>query len=270
MAGPILSEYRKVFPKGEYVNVRINIVPFPRETHSGTWQAETRGRTVTIVSSDMAFRTQSLQRLHEQLRHELFHLWIPNAVSLTGGYDWFYEGFALYQSLKTGVAVNRISFGDMLSTLSRAYAIDRRQTRRVSMIEASKNRWNAGSTELYARGMLIAFAADVAMMKAKKRTSVADIFRDVYEKHSRPAAPIDGNDAVIAVIGSRAELAAIAERYIRGTEPFDLGPTMVAAGLMLEGDTLKAVERPTSGQKAILDSLGYNNWRRTKKYQNEK
>jgi len=57
MAGPILSEYKKVFRDGPFIAVRVNILPFPRETQFGTWQAETRGNTVTIVSSDMAFRT---------------------------------------------------------------------------------------------------------------------------------------------------------------------------------------------------------------------
>jgi len=58
----------------------------------------------------------------------------------------------------------------------------------VSMIEASRNRWSAGSTELYARGMLIAFTADVAIMEASGgKASIEDIFRSVYSKHALPA-----------------------------------------------------------------------------------
>ena len=42
---------------------------------------------------------------------------IPNDVNLSGNYDWFYEGFALYQSLKLAVGLNRIRFEDFLDTL---------------------------------------------------------------------------------------------------------------------------------------------------------
>jgi hypothetical protein len=120
----------------------VNVLKFPQQVGFGQWQAETRGRNITIISSDMAFRTQSLQRLHEQLRHEMFHLWIPNGVNLEGNYDWFYEGFALYASLKMAVAMNRIRFGDFLDTLSRAQAIDARQSNRLSLIDASHERWS--------------------------------------------------------------------------------------------------------------------------------
>ena len=172
---------------------------FPSRCSVGTWEADTRGSTITIVSSDMPFKTQSLQRLHEQLRHEIFHLWIPNGVNLSGNYDWFYEGFALYQSLKVGVAVNRIRFEDMLDTLSRAYNIDSMQSQKLSLIDASKNRWNGSNTQVYARGMLVAFLCDLALLeKSKGKLSTDDLLRDLYEAH-RPTAPRqDGNAAVLA------------------------------------------------------------------------
>jgi hypothetical protein len=100
--------------------VFINLFRFPQTSSPGQWRAETRGRYVTIVSSDMPFKTQSLQRLHEQLRHEMFHLWLPNGANLRGDYAWFYEGFALYSALKVGLSTNQIRFEDFLDTLSRA------------------------------------------------------------------------------------------------------------------------------------------------------
>ncbi|HMS09796.1 MAG TPA: hypothetical protein PKE66_09945, partial [Pyrinomonadaceae bacterium] len=99
MLGEIADEYEKLFDARPAERVQINLVPFPQGGGRGDWAAETRGATVTIVSGDTPFATQSPQRLHEQIRHELFHLWLPNGVRLTGSYDWFYEGAALYHSL---------------------------------------------------------------------------------------------------------------------------------------------------------------------------
>src|SRR5690606_8107114 len=193
MTAEIIGDYTEVFggvPAGE---IEVNLLPFPAGANHGTWQAETRGRTVTIVSADMAFRTQSLQRLHEQLRHELFHLWIPNGVNLTGNYDWFYEGFALYQSLRMAVGVNRIGFNDMLSTLSRAHAIAERQS--GSLLEASKTRWAPGGTEVYARGMFTAFLTDLAMLTSSGgKQSVEDLLKEIYSRHSHGES-VDGNEA---------------------------------------------------------------------------
>src|SRR5690606_11773598 len=110
MTAEIFGRYAELFGAVPDKPVQIFVVPFAAKTPLGEWQAETRGNTITIVSSDMAFATQSVQRLHEQLRHERFHIWLPNMVNFTGSYDWFYEGFALYGSLRLGLAVNRISF----------------------------------------------------------------------------------------------------------------------------------------------------------------
>ena len=148
IAGEIHSEYSKVFRSGPVKKLQIAMLPFPQKNvQKGTWEAETRGASVTVISADMPFKTQALQRLHEQLRHEIFHFWLPNGVNLTGNYDWFYEGFALYQSLKTGVGLNQTRFEDFLDTLSRAHNIDSMQNRRFSLIEASQNRWSGAGTQ---------------------------------------------------------------------------------------------------------------------------
>ena len=242
--------------------VSINIFKFPQNVPHGQWQAETRGRNITIISSDMAFKTQSMQRLHEQLRHEIFHLWIPNAVSLSGKYDWFYEGFALYSSLKLAVAENRIRFVDFLDTLSRAYAIDSRQTSRVSLIESSRSRWSGNDTYLYARGMLVAFLCDLALLNnSKTKRSVNDILRDVYTRHRSPAASTDGTEAVLSIMRSRPELVPVIDRYISGSGRFEIENELAFAGLELSNG-LRASDKLSGKQKDLLDALGYNNWRR--------
>ncbi len=268
IAESIFGEYGRIFHSVSSGPVLIGIRKYPLPTTVDNWEADTRGRTITIVSSDTPFRSQSIQRLHEQLRHEMFHLWIPNGVSLTGNYDWFYEGFALYQSLNTGVALNRIRFDDYLDTLSRAYDIDRAQKQKVSLIEASKNRWvDDNNTRVYARGMLVAFLCDLALLeKSKGKRSVTDILRKLYEDHRPPSAEMDGNTAVLELLRSHDELRPIIDRNITGSESVDWNDLIKAAGLETDPTTqttnLKVTAKPSGRQKDLLDKLGYNNWRK--------
>jgi len=269
VAAEIFSAYEHIFgfvPAGDIV---IGMTKFPTQTSPGIWEADTRGRTVNLVSSDMPFKSQSLQRLHEQLRHELFHIWMPNGVSLSGNYDWFYEGFALYQSLRSGVSVGRIRFEDYLDTLSRAYEIDSFESKRLSLVDASKNRWSGSNTKVYARGMLVAFICDLSLLEnSKGKVSVADLLREIFQKHRPPAAAVDGNLAVIDVMQSHRELVPIIDRYITGAERLDWAAYLTAAGIQSVSDghmtKLTVGAKPTGRQKDLLDKLGYNNWRKSK------
>jgi predicted metalloprotease with PDZ domain len=214
----------------------------------------------------MPFKAQSLQRLHEQLRHELFHLWIPNAVSLSGNYDWFYEGFALYMSLRSGVLGGRIRFEDMLDTLSRAYNIEAAQPAGISLIQASKQRWNGGNTQVYARGMLVAFLCDLTLLEnSKGKLSIADVVRELYAKYRKPSAVRDGEEAVIETLRSHAELGPIVAGYVSGGKKIAWQQELSAAGIESGASDaiadLKVMRRPNSRQKKILDRLGYNSWR---------
>lgn len=265
----IFTEYRKLFSStlDPAVNAKIAITKFPIAASAGSWEAETRGRNVTIISTDMPFKTQSLQRLHEQLRHEIFHLWLPNGVNLSGRYDWFYEGFALYQSLKTGVALNQIRFEDFLDTLSRAHNIDSIQTRRLSLIEASQNRWNGADTLVYARGMLVAFLCDVSLLQSSKgRSSITDIFRTLYASHRPPNPTADANASILKIMEFHPQLASLAEKYIKGSQKIDWRVELESAGIENEpGNSqtnLRVKAKLSRRQKALLDKLGYNNWRK--------
>ena len=172
-ASEIFAEYQKLFSAIPNEQAQILLVRFPSDVKLGRWEAETRGANVTIISADMPLNTQSFQRLHEQLRHEIFHLWMPNSLNLSGNYDWFYEGFALYQSLRLGVQLNKLRFNDFLDTLARAHSIDSLQTQKTSLISASNNRWNGANTQVYARGMLVAFLIDMTILRQSKGKKVA-------------------------------------------------------------------------------------------------
>ncbi len=272
MVTSIYESKRGIFGSAPGSNVSVSIAGFPTSQRAGTWQAETRATSVTIVSADMAFRTQSLQRLHEQLRHELFHLWIPNGLNLTGDYGWFYEGFALYQSLRTGVDQNRISFDDMLSTLSNATAIARRSPG-GPLTDASARRWQGTNTEVYARGMLVAFAADVAIISASKgKRNIGDLLADLYLRHNKSRTMTDSYAAILGIMSEREELGELVERNIKKGEAIDLPLVAVVAGLDLNGapgrERLAPMKKPNSSQRRVLEKLGYNSWRRTPKYQN--
>jgi predicted metalloprotease with PDZ domain len=268
MAAEISSEYERRFGAGPSQQFHIVLSNFPATVPPGNWAAETRGNTLTIVSSDMPFKTQSLQRLHEQLRHELLHFWIPNGVNLTGNYDWFYEGFALYQSLKLAVGVNRIRFEDFLDTLSRAHSIDSAYTARpLSLVQASSSRFAGADTVVYARGMLVAFLCDLATLESSGgKRSVENILAEVIARHRKPAVSMDGNTAVIDLLRSHGELVPIVDGYVTGLDKIHWAKNLAAAGIEDSdvGPTtrLRVKEKLSSRQKTILDKLGYNNWRK--------
>ena len=255
-AKEIMLDLEKTFTSFSGKAATIGIMRFPTSVTHGNWEAETRGNTVTIISSDMPFRTQSIQRLHEQLRHELFHLWIPNGVNLTGNYAWFYEGFALYNSLKMAVRTKRIRFDDMLDTLSRAAAIDARQRPRLPLVPDSGNA--ASDTSVYARGMLIAFLLDIQLIETG-RTTLTDEMRGFFLKYRVPGTEISGNSAAFGLFPKRE----IRDKYVMGAESFDLGDVARRTGLFVDqaDGQFKIPGKLTRAQRAALAELSYNTWR---------
>jgi predicted metalloprotease with PDZ domain len=170
----------------------------------------------------------------------------------------------LYQSLKLGLAVNRIRFDDYLDTLSRAYDIDKHSSPKVSLIQASKDRWSGANTQVYARGMLVAFLCDLALLDSSKgKTSVTDLLHDLYMAHRPPAAAADGNEAVLALLRSHQELRPLIDRYITGSDPVDWDGLISQAGLVADAGNKLSVSPKLSGkQRDLLDKMGYNNWRK--------
>lgn len=267
MADEIYIEYVKLFGEIPHGKPQIILARLPKTAKFGRWEAETRGRNITIVSSDMPFNTQSLQRLHEQLRHEIFHLWMPNNLNLSGNYDWFYEGFALYQSLRLGVQLNKLRFNDFLETLARAHSIDSLQTQKTSLIFASNNRWNGANTQVYARGMVVAFLIDIAILRhSKGKKSLDEVLREVYQKHNIANSRTDGNEAILAILQANKDLQPIIEKYIKNTDKIAWQNDLEAVGIEFSEQNfttkLSVKAKPNGRQKDLLDKLGYNNWRK--------
>jgi predicted metalloprotease with PDZ domain len=262
MAAEVFTEYRKSMGPLSDEGFMVILSRLRAGVRHGHWEAETRGRMVIIVSGDMAFKTQSVQRLHEQFRHELFHLWIPNGVDLTGSYDWFYEGFALYRSLKLAVALKRIRFDDMLDTLTRANSIAVRGDA-VSLIDLSKQRWGTNDAMLYARGMIFAFQCDVEMLNASGgKRSIEDLLKKTFSRYRPPADERDGNEAVKEILMERPELRMLVGKYLDGNNRTDWTSQTKLAGLepgTSNGGRLSVAERLSGRNRTILRGLGYNN-----------
>ncbi|MBX7171866.1 MAG: hypothetical protein K1X72_12970 [Pyrinomonadaceae bacterium] len=267
MANSILGEHKSVFKEFPTDKIQINLLPFPQEnSNPERWRAETRGSTATIISGSLPFKTQAVQRLHEQLRHELFHLWIPNGVNLSGNYDWFFEGFTIYQALRTGVELNQIRFDDFLNTLSQAARMEQMmsETNNFSLIQASENRWSGSSNFIYSKGLAVAFLCDAALLREKH--NLKDIFRQVWNKHRFPAQIQDGNTAIINILKTFPELRPIVQKFIEGKEKIEWKKELNAVGIEQEnsdfGIQLKVMTNPSGRQKDLLDKLGYNQWRK--------
>ncbi len=263
MAEEIVSEYAELFGEVPFENAQIVLMNFPGKFDLNRWRAETRGTNVTILSTQTFAESSARQRLHEQLRHEIFHLWIPNSLNLSGEYAWFYEGFAIYQALRTGVQVGQIRFADFLNTLEQAYFLDQKRSTANSLLDISKMRWNGEVSSVYAKGMLVAFLCDTAIMRESKgRRDLENIFREVYRKHGKFGAVQDANTSVMNVLQEYDELAPIIKTYIKGTQKIDWTNYISVLGIENIGSKqnpeLKLRSKLSGSEKALLKKLGYN------------
>lgn len=269
-ADSILRTYLEIFKTVPNKKIQIAVFPAAEKKGSfGRWEADTRGSTVTMISSDMPFETTSRQLLHEQLRHELFHLWIPNNMRLKGNYAWFYEGFTVYQALKTAVEMNQIRFEDFLATLAEAYNLDAFRDQRISLLESPNNRLTgSGNPAVYSRGMIAAFLCDAALLRGSGgKTSLTNIFQQLNEKHQKPdGIRADGSKAVLEVLANYSELKIVVDKYIKGSEKINWKSDLDAFGIESSeagfGVKLSVKQKTKGRQKDLLNKLGYNNWRK--------
>jgi predicted metalloprotease with PDZ domain len=268
IASRILQEHQRTFGEPSTTKSQIFLLPFPKGDYVLNWRAETRGATVTIISGKMPFKQQGLQRLHEQLRHELFHFWLPNNLVLTGNYDWFYEGFTIYQALRTGIELNYIRFEDYLYTVgetnSVANAFERNE---LTLLEVSNNRWRGSTSLLYNKGFMVAFLCDLAIIKASKgKRNISEVFRTVWKKHKVGKQNEDGNTAILNILKTYPELQEISAKYIEGKATVQIQNEIEPFGLEVKpkgfGIEIKVAEKLSGKQQDLLDKLGYNQWRK--------
>ena len=265
VAVKILQHYTEAFRGGLHRRAMLMLAPFPQRVDAARWSAETRGGTVMLLLGRSPSRVAGLAQLSVLLTHELFHLGVPNSLTLTGNYDWFYEGFTLYQAIRAGMRLHSLTFQDYLNAFGRAFdaysSIPDRDM--LSLVDASQRRWTGSSALIYQKGMLVAFLYDLRLRyQTKGKHSLDDVYRDLLRRHSAPAASKDGNAAVIAALNSVGKMQDFVSRYIGGTDVIDLQSAIAPFGLQLDRSGTRTrifVSNSLSrAQRDLLHGFGYN------------
>jgi predicted metalloprotease with PDZ domain len=244
----------------------VLLAPFPQTSDGARWSAETRGGTVVFLSGRATSKSAGLARLSVPLAHELFHLWVPNALALRGDYDWFYEGFTVYQAMRASVELRYLTFQDYLDSLARAYDIylAERQRDDLSLLDASARRWGGSSALVYQKSMLIAALYDLSVRRQSRgRRSLDDVYRLLFrERQTNRDERRDGNTAVLAALKSVSGGAEFSKRYIETANQLDLKTDLEAFGLQLERSASRTRINVSNSlsrtQRDLLRQMGYN------------
>ncbi len=267
MARWILEENSRVTGSTLRRAAFLMLLPYPGDAGPEKWSAETRGNTVVLVLGQKGSRKRVLSKLGIVLSHELFHLWVPNSLQLQGDYDWFFEGFTLYQALRTDLRLGLITFDDYLTTIARVYDSYRANAEldKLSLIEASERRWTNSPSLVYEKGMLVAFVYDLAL---RSQTNCGASLEDVYAEVFRLPATgqANGNKTIIRILTAKKGMASFAKSYIEnpavvsltaGLEPFGIQLQPRASGVR---STQFSVRRDLNeSQRKLLGCIGYKN-----------
>jgi predicted metalloprotease with PDZ domain len=265
MASDLLKDHAQTFGGAAQERATLMLSPFPRPANADHWSAETRGASVIILSGKLPSKTAALAQLSFPLAHELFHLWVPNGLALDGNYDWFYEGFTLYQALRAGIHLNLLTFQDYLNALGRAFDAYKlgRERDKLSLLDASRERWTLQPSLVYNKGMLIAFLYDLTLrQQSKGKRSLDDVYRELFHLYHAPESRMDGNTAVLGVLNSMGEMQEFTRRYVESTSAIDLASAIVPFGLQVDSGGVRThlsmSTSLSSAQRDLLRKFGYN------------
>ena len=203
----LIGEYATVTGHALKSDSVLMLVPFAGEAGPDQWTAETRGNAVVLLLGNQSTRKRVLQKLGIVLSHETFHLWVPNALTLAGDYDWFFEGFTLYQALRMALNLKLISFDTFLATIARVYDshASSPEVDRLSLIEASERRWSTTSALVYDKGMLAAFVYDLTLRSASDcQQSLDDVYRQLFRQPATGQRP--ANETIINLLNQTARM----------------------------------------------------------------
>jgi hypothetical protein len=240
----------------------IMIAPLPVSVGSIKWRAETRGSTIVLLLDPNAGFKNWRGQLGVIFTHELLHLWVPNSLKLDGDYDWFFEGFTLYTALRTALDLRIINFKEFLDTLARVYDSYLSYADDLSLIEASERRWTSPGSLVYDKGMLVAFLYDLMIRKESGgKATLADRYRDLFSRRFTDKA--DGNEAIIALLGSTPASSDFTKSYVENSTKVELERILPAYGLSLDStgksSQLRVSPQLDENQKLLLRSMGNRN-----------
>ncbi len=261
----ILKDTIKTIGATPLSNATVMLVPFPRTVSADRWSAETRGSNVLLLTGYSPSEVAGLAQLASPLTHELFHLWVPNGLALSGDYAWFYEGFTNYRALCIALRLELITFSDFLNAIARtndAYLSDvNRQG--LSLIDASQRRWTSSSILVYRKGMLVALLYDLALRYSSGgKRSLDDVYRALFSSGVDEKNRKDGNQLILKALKSQGEMLEFTERYVEGAGDIDLASAIAPYGLAAQraGARTQVTVAPNLNgrQRDLLTAFGYN------------
>jgi predicted metalloprotease with PDZ domain len=240
------------------------LFPFPQTAAVTQWSAETKGATVTLLMGKLPSKVGALAQLSTPLTHELLHLWVPNGLALEGDYDWFYEGFTVYQASSIAVRLDLLTFAEFLNAIAHAADASSSQINSVSLIEASRKRWTSGQSAVYSKSMLVAFLYDLRVRSSSHgKKSLDDIYRAIFQKHSRGThANADGNQEATRALALDAAFELFVREFIENPVTINLANELAPFGLQVEAVGLRTritvSQKLSKQQRDLLRKLGYN------------
>ena len=269
LAGKILKLHSDLAGAVPCKQAVLVMFPFPMPAPADKWNAQTRGCTTLLLMGKQPSRVAALAQIGNALSHELFHLWIPNGLALQGDYDWFYEGFTVYQAARTAVRMDLLTFAEFMIAVARAYdgMSSAKEINQLSLVEASKRRWTTGTSAVYSKAMVIAFLYDLNVRyQSKGKRSLDDVYRNIFRSQktsgrSSSLPDADGNAVVIAALSDQLDPGFV-QRFVNGPVNFDLQTELAPFGLRVEKfgfrTRIVAGEELTKRQRDLLRELGYN------------
>lgn len=280
LAAKAYQAHRDVFGGSPSRQASLILFPFPQGGAPDKWSAETRGNSVTLLAGKHPSRIAALARLSVPLTHEFLHFWVPNGLALTGDYDWFYEGFTIYQAARTSVGLGLLTFTEFLNALSRAYDASSGGDRdRWSLVEASSRRWTGGETSVYSKSMVIAFLYDLNVRsRSRSKRSLDDVYRNIFRAYRIPEAKTgtgtsttgqgsDGNEMVIKSLDIYSGVNDFGRVFVRNAVAINLQEQLAPFGLKVERLGLRTYiavsESLSRQQRDLLHELGYNDYVRS-------
>ena len=269
LAGKVLKAHREVFGAMPARQGSLILFPFPQAVGASQWSAETRRSTVTLLMGKLPSKIGALAQLSTPVTHEFFHLWVPNGLALSGDYDWFYEGFTIYQAAETAVRLGLLTFPEFLNSIARAYDASKTEADQMSLIEASTRRFTLGRTSVYSKSQVVAFLYDLRLRSlSRNKKSVADVYRKLFREYpttsddSRARKTDNGTDVAANELSTEIGSEDFVRTFIRNPVSINLPAELAPFGLKVETVGLRtriAVdERIGKQRRDLLRQLGYN------------
>lgn len=244
LAGKVMKAHRDVFGVAPSRRATLILFPFPQSGAPDKWSAETRGSSVALLIGKLPSKVAALAQLSVPLTHELLHFWVPNGLTLDGDYDWFYEGFTIYQAARIAVRLDLLTFQEFLNAIGRAYdgysaGIDHD---RWSLVEASKRRWTGGESSVYSKSMVIAFLYDLKLRSlSHNKHSLDDVYRNIFrEYHSseirgrQAGQGSDGSEVVLKVLSAYSGMQDFGRSFVSNAVAINLAEQLAPFGLRVE------------------------------------